>query len=154
MKHKIVTLEQFLALKADFAGKKIVFTNGCFDVLHYGHVDYLQKAKELGDILVIGLNSDSSVKQLKGETRPINPEWARAGVLSALEAVDFVIIFPEETPKNLIDSILPDILVKGGDYSIDKIVGADTVQKNGGKVITIDFVEGFSSTNTIQKMLQ
>lgn len=154
MRNKVITLEQFIALKPTLQDKKIVFTNGCFDVLHYGHVDYLQKAKELGDLLVLGLNSDNSVKRLKGESRPINPEWARAGVLSALEAVDFVILFHEDTPKNLIEAIVPNILVKGGDYSIDQIVCADFVQKNGGQVITIAFVDGFSSTNIIHKMKQ
>ena len=133
-------------------GDKVVFTNGCFDILHLGHIDYLEKAKALGDQLVIGLNSDASVKQLKGETRPVNEEFARARMLAALGFVDAVCVFGEETPKELIEFILPDVLVKGGDYTVNTIVGADAVMKNGGKVLTIDLVEGFSTTNIIEKL--
>lgn len=133
-------------------GRKIVFTNGCFDVLHYGHVHYLLQAKELGNILVIGLNSDDSVRRLKGPTRPINGENERAFVLAALACVDYVTLFEEDTPEELIKVVRPDVLVKGGDYTLDNIVGADFVMQNGGTVTTIPFVEGFSSTRIIEKL--
>lgn len=133
-------------------GQKIVFTNGCFDVLHYGHVHYLLQAKALGDILVIGLNSDDSVRRLKGPTRPINGENERAFVLAALVCVDYVTLFEEDTPEELIKVVRPDVLVKGGDYTLDNIVGADFVTQNGGTVTTIPFVEGFSSTRIIEKL--
>ncbi|MES2765381.1 MAG: D-glycero-beta-D-manno-heptose 1-phosphate adenylyltransferase [Bacteroidota bacterium] len=132
--------------------RQIVFTNGCFDILHAGHVTYLEKAKRLGDILIIGLNSDKSVKRLKGESRPVNSEHDRAIVLGALKAVDFVVYFEEDTPLELIKIIKPDFLVKGGDYKIENIVGADIVQDKGGEVIVIPFVEGKSTTNIINKM--
>ncbi len=131
---------------------KVVFSNGCFDILHLGHIDYLEKARSLGDKLVIGLNSDKSVKQLKGENRPINNEEARARMLAALSFVDGITVFEEDTPKELIDMLLPDILVKGSDYSIENIVGAKTVLANGGKVETIDLVNGYSTTNIIDKI--
>lgn len=133
-----------------FKGKRIVFTNGCFDILHLGHVEYLAKAKEKGDILVVGLNTDKSVKKIKGENRPFNPEKARAIVLASLEVVDFVILFEEETPYGLIKEISPDILVKGGDYSIDSIVGADIVLRKGGSVEAIPLVEGYSTTRILE----
>ena len=133
-------------------GQKIVFTNGCFDVLHYGHVHYLLQAKALGDILVIGLNSDDSVRRLKGPTRPINGENERAFVLAALVCVDYVTLFEEDTPEELIKDVRPDVLVKGGDYTLDNIVGANFVTQNGGTVTTIPFVEGFSSTRIIEKL--
>lgn len=133
-------------------GQKIVFTNGCFDVLHYGHVHYLLQAKALGDILVIGLNSDDSVRRLKGPRRPINGENERALVLAALVCVDYVTLFEEDTPEELIKVVRPDVLVKGGDYTLDNIVGADFVTQNGGTVTTIPFVEGFSSTRIIEKL--
>lgn len=133
-------------------GKKVVFTNGCFDILHRGHVEYLAKAADLGDVLVVGLNSDSSVRRLKGEGRPVNDEQSRAAVLSALEAVDVVVIFDEDTPENLIRDVKPDVLVKGSDYRIEDIVGADFVLGRGGKVVTVDFVEGFSTTSIIDRM--
>ena len=133
-------------------GLTIVFTNGCFDIIHSGHISYLTKAKELGDILIIGLNSDDSVRRLKGSERPINNESDRAVVLSALKPVDYVAFFTEDTPYNLISLLKPDVLVKGGDYSIENIVGADIVQNNGGKVVVIPFVEGKSTTNIIKKM--
>jgi|TARA_A100001035_G_C27710790_1_gene467036 D-beta-D-heptose 7-phosphate kinase/D-beta-D-heptose 1-phosphate adenosyltransferase len=132
--------------------KKIVFTNGCFDLLHVGHVRYLAQAKKLGDFLIIGLNSDSSVKELKGEDRPINSFEDRATLLSAIESVDSVIMFEEQTPENLIKDIVPDILVKGGDYNIEDIVGYQTVMQNGGQVKTISFYDGYSSTNYINKI--
>ncbi|MEL1222534.1 MAG: D-glycero-beta-D-manno-heptose 1-phosphate adenylyltransferase [Candidatus Neomarinimicrobiota bacterium] len=137
-------------IKAD--RKKIVFTNGCFDLLHVGHIRYLAQAKRLGDFLIIGLNSDSSVKELKGEDRPINSFEDRATLLSAIESVDLVIMFEEQTPENLIKDILPDILVKGGDYNIEDIVGYQTVMQNGGQVKTLSFYEGYSSTNYINKI--
>lgn len=133
-------------------GQKIVFTNGCFDVLHFGHVHYLLQAKKLGDILVIGLNSDDSVRRLKGPRRPINGENERAFVLAALVCVDYVTLFEEDTPEELIKVVRPDVLVKGGDYTLDNIVGADFVTQNGGIVTTIPFVEGFSSTRIIEKL--
>jgi len=132
--------------------KKIVFTNGCFDLLHVGHVRYLAQAKKLGDFLIIGLNSDSSVKELKGEDRPINSFEDRATLLSAIESVDLVIMFEEQTPENLIKDIVPDILVKGGDYNIEDIVGYQTVVQNGGQVKTLSFYDGYSSTNYINKI--
>ena len=133
-------------------GKKIVFTNGCFDVLHAGHTRYLQKARQLGDLLVVGLNSDASVRKLKGPGRPVNPEGARAEVLAALECVDYVVPFSEETPLNLIERVRPHILVKGGDWKKSSIVGAAAVESYGGRVRTIPFVEGFSSTRTLEKI--
>ena len=132
--------------------KKIVFTNGCFDLLHVGHIRYLAQAKKLGDFLIIGLNSDSSVKELKGEDRPINSFEDRATLLSAIESVDLVIMFEEQTPENLIKDIVPDILVKGGDYNIEDIVGYQTVMQNGGQVKTLSFYDGYSSTNYIHKI--
>ena len=132
--------------------KKIVFTNGCFDLLHVGHVRYLAQAKKLGDFLIIGLNSDSSVKELKGKDRPINSFEDRATLLSAIESVDLVIMFEEQTPENLIKDIVPDILVKGGDYNIEDIVGYQTVMQNGGQVKTLSFYDGYSSTNYINKI--
>ena len=132
--------------------KKIVFTNGCFDLLHVGHVRYLAQAKKLGDFLIIGLNSDSSVKELKGEDRPINSFEDRATLLSAIESVDLVIMFEEQTPENLIKDIVPDILVKGGDYNIEDIIGYQTVMQNGGQVKTLSFYDGYSSTNYINKI--
>ncbi len=132
--------------------KKIVFTNGCFDLLHVGHVRCLAQAKKLGDFLIIGLNSDSSVKELKGEDRPINSFEDRATLLSAIESVDSVIMFEEQTPENLIKDIVPDILVKGGDYNIEDIVGYQTVMQNGGQVKTLSFYDGYSSTNYINKI--
>jgi rfaE bifunctional protein nucleotidyltransferase chain/domain len=133
-------------------GKKIVFTNGCFDILHVGHVDYLSKAKRLGDVLVIGLNSDSSVRKIKGKHRPVNRQLDRATVLSALSSVDYIAIFGEATPEKLIRCLKPDILVKGGDWKIDNIVGADFVRSRGGKVKRIPFVKGYSTTSVLRKM--
>ncbi|MDA0753528.1 MAG: D-glycero-beta-D-manno-heptose 1-phosphate adenylyltransferase [Candidatus Marinimicrobia bacterium] len=132
--------------------KKIVFTNGCFDLLHVGHIRYLAQAKKLGDYLIIGLNSDCSVKELKGEDRPINSFEDRATLLLAIEPVDLVVMFEEQTPKNLIKDIVPDILVKGGDYNIEDIVGYQIVIQNGGQVKTLSFYDGYSSTNYINKI--
>ncbi|MEN9828573.1 MAG: hypothetical protein RJA11_1189 [Bacteroidota bacterium] len=130
-------------------GKKIVFTNGCFDILHRGHVTYLNQARDLGDLLIVGINSDESVKRLKGPERPVNMLEDRAYVLSALKSVDYVIPFEEDTPLNLINLIMPDILVKGGDYTIDRIIGAQEVLANGGKVEIIPFVPGKSTSAII-----
>lgn len=139
-------------LKWKNLGEKVVFSNGCFDILHLGHIDYLEKARNLGSKLIIGLNDDNSVKRLKGSERPINDENARARMLSALSFVDAVVLFSEDTPKELITYLIPDILVKGSDYNLSNIVGADTVLANGGEVKTIDLVEGYSTTNLIQKL--
>ena len=128
--------------------KKIVFTNGCFDILHRGHVEYLQKARELGDLLVLGINSDDSVKRLKGNDRPINNEIDRAIVLAALECITFISIFDEDTPLELIKIVKPDILVKGGDYKIENVVGREYAKQT----ILIDFVDGYSTTNIIKKI--
>jgi D-glycero-beta-D-manno-heptose 1-phosphate adenylyltransferase len=133
-------------------GKKVVFTNGVFDLLHIGHITYMAKAAELGDKLVIGLNSDSSVKRIKGKDRPVNDQNSRAAILAALFFVDAIVVFEEDTPINVINTLMPDILVKGADYSIENIVGAKEVIANGGQVKTIDFVEGYSSTSIIQKI--
>lgn len=133
-------------------GKKIVFTNGCFDVLHVGHARYLAEARALGDILVVGLNSDSSTKKLKGAGRPIVAEAERAELLQALRFVDYVIIFPEDTPLELIKEVRPNILVKGGDWPIEKIVGADFVLANGGQVKSLSFVDGRSTTDLVDRI--
>ena len=134
-------------------GKKVVFTNGCFDIVHLGHLDYLEKARTLGQKLVVGLNTDASITRLKGETRPIIPEIARARMLAALEFVDAVVLFADDTPLELIQTLLPDILTKGNDYAIENIVGAKEVINNGGSVETIELVDGYSTSNIIQKIL-
>ena len=133
-------------------GKRIVFTNGCFDILHPGHTRYLNEAREAGDFLVVGLNSDKSVQSIKGKGRPINPQGFRAEVLAALECVDAVIIFDEEDPFNVIQTILPDILVKGADWPEDKIIGGDVVKAAGGEVRRIPLVSGYSTTKIIQRI--
>lgn len=149
MNKKITDIEKLKEiLNKKNNGKKIVFTNGCFDILHRGHVEYLQKAKELGDLLVLGLNSDSSVKRLKGESRPINNEKDRAIILSALECVDYIIIFDEDTPLELIKNLKPDILVKGGDYKIENVVGREYAKET----VLIDFVDGYSTTKIIKNI--
>ena len=134
--------------------KCIVFTNGCFDLLHPGHIDYLSKARALGDVLIIGLNDDASIRRLKGPDRPINPLADRAIMLSALKFVDLVVPFSEDTPLKLITAVKPDILVKGGDYQPNDIVGATEVRASGGKVIVMPFVDGHSSTSLIQRIQQ
>lgn len=133
-------------------GQKVVFTNGVFDLLHIGHITYLAKAAELGDKLIIGLNADSSVRRIKGESRPVNDQNSRAAILAALFFVDAIVVFEEDTPLNLISTLLPDYLVKGADYSVENIVGAKEVIANGGEVKTINFVEGYSSTSIINKI--
>ena len=134
------------------AGKKIVFTNGCFDVLHLGHTRYLQKARALGDILVVGMNTDFSVRKLKGPGRPVNGEKNRAEVLAALACVNFVVLFSEPTPQKLIQAIRPDLLIKGGDWKIKDIAGGPFVASYGGRVRTIPFVKGFSTTGLLKKI--
>jgi rfaE bifunctional protein nucleotidyltransferase chain/domain len=134
------------------AGKKAVFTNGCFDIIHAGHVTYLAQAKRLGDILIVGLNSDESVSRLKGPSRPVNNYADRAAVMSALKPVDYVVEFTEDTPLELIKAIKPDIITKGGDYTPENIVGADFVTANGGEVVVIPFVPGKSTTGIISRM--
>lgn len=142
-------LDEFLAKNE---GKKIVFTNGCFDIIHKGHVTYLNEAKKLGDLLVVGLNSDASVKRLKGPERPINNELDRQYVMSQLKPVDFVEIFTDDTPLNLILKVKPGILVKGGDWKIEQIVGGKEVIANGGEVYSLNFVDGYSTTSIINKI--
>lgn len=134
------------------AGMTIVFTNGCFDILHRGHVEYLAAARQLGDVLVVGLNSDASVRRLKGPDRPINPEGDRAAVLDALRAVDFVTIFEEDTPAALIEAVQPDVLVKGADYTEDRIVGADIVRQRGGRVVIVPLLGGRSTSGLIARI--
>lgn len=133
------------------SNKKIVFTNGCFDLLHVGHVRYLQEARSLGDILVVGVNSDRSVQVLKGPTRPIQNQNDRAEILAALACVDYTVIFDEQTPERLIHEVRPDILVKGGDWKISEIVGSDFVLANGGQVRSLQFIDGRSTTKIIEK---
>lgn len=134
--------------------KKVVFTNGVFDLIHSGHVDYLIKAKALGDVLIVGMNSDASVKRIKGNSRPILSENERAFIISNLKPVDFVTIFEEDTPANLIQNIIPDVLVKGADWSLDKIVGRDVVEANGGEVKAIEFVNDQSTSKIIKSILE
>ena len=139
-------------LKAN--GKRIIFTNGCFDLLHIGHVRYLEEAKSLGDILVVGVNSDASVRGLKGPNRPILPEEERAEILSGLGCVDYVTIFDEPTPFNLISLLLPHVLVKGGDWTKEETVGWETVERTGGEVVILSFVEGASTSHLIETILK
>ena len=134
------------------SGEKIVFTNGCFDIIHAGHIHLLTEAKNLGDRLLIGLNSDQSVQNLKGPDRPLNPEYARASVLESLSMVDGVTIFQEDTPHELVKKIIPHVLVKGGDYSIENVVGADTVRASGGKVVLIPILKGYSTSDLITRI--
>jgi rfaE bifunctional protein, domain II len=133
-------------------GEKVVFTNGCFDLLHLGHVDYLEKARALGDRLVIGLNTDASVSKFKGPERPLQDQVSRARILASLQFVDLVVYFNEDTPHDLISALIPNILVKGSDYLAENIVGADVVKKAGGEVKTIDFVSGYSTTRIVEKI--
>lgn len=152
--YKIVTLPDAKARVAAWkkAGLKVVFTNGCFDLIHLGHVDYLEKARMLGDKLVVGLNSDDSVSRFKGPERPLQDQTSRARVLAAMQFVDCVVYFNEDTPLDLISELIPDILVKGSDYLTENIVGANVVQKAGGAVKTIDFVPGYSTTRIVEKI--
>jgi len=154
IKHKIVTYDQLDRLLAfwHFRDFKIVFTNGCFDILHLGHVEYLSRAASYGDILIIGLNSDKSVKSIKGPSRPVQDEITRASVLASLQFVDKVVLFDEDTPYKLIKRIQPDVLVKGADYKPEDIVGYDIVKSKSGEIITIEYVEGQSTTGIINKL--
>ena len=147
---KSALLEERARMKRE--GKRLVFTNGCFDLLHAGHVRYLQEARALGDALAVGLNSDRSVRILKGEGRPILNEEERAEVIAALEAVDYVVIFDEETPRALIADLLPDVLVKGGDWPLDQIVGRDEVESAGGRVLSLPYLKVSSTTDLIEKI--
>ncbi|MEL6653445.1 MAG: D-glycero-beta-D-manno-heptose 1-phosphate adenylyltransferase [Bacteroidota bacterium] len=151
---KIFTLDNLLSRSAGWGvhGGKVVFTNGCFDLLHLGHLDYLEKARRLGVRLIVGLNDDESVRRLKGTSRPILPQQERARMLAALEFVDGVILFAEDTPLNLIKAIQPDILVKGGDYQIEEIVGYEEVMSWGGTVTTIPLLEGYSTSGLLDKL--
>ena len=151
---KIMTLDQAKAMMASWriTGKKVSFTNGCFDILHPGHLFSIGQAAKEADYLIVGLNSDASIKRLKGEDRPINNTANRALILANLVLVDAVVVFEEDTPYELITQLLPDVLVKGGDYTIDSIVGAKEVIANGGQVIINPIVEGFSTTNIIEKI--
>lgn len=152
--NKINTLPELLQKVAQWKaeGQKMVFTNGVFDLIHTGHITYLAQAAELGHKLIIGLNSDASVKRLKGESRPVNHQDSRALLLSAFFFIDAIVVFEEDTPVNLINAVMPDVLVKGSDYTIENIVGANEVMANGGEVKTINFVEGYSSTSIINKI--
>ena len=157
LKEKVVSQDQALKeLKAwREKNKKIVFTNGCFDIIHPGHIDYLSQARDLGDILVLGLNTDQSVRRLnKGSNRPINDQGTRAYVLAGLASVDLIVFFDEETPYNLIKLLQPNVLVKGKDYEVEKIIGYDILKENGGEVITIPFLEGYSTSSLIKKIIE
>ncbi len=150
---RIVSLQELIAIRKQLKkeGKKVVFTNGCFDLIHRGHVEYLKQSKERSDVLIVGLNTDDSVRRLKGKGRPILPLEDRASVLAALEVVDYVSVFGEDTPLQMIKKILPDILVKGGDYTADQIVGKEVVEESGGQVLTVDLIAALSTTDIIQK---
>lgn len=155
MENTTTTLDKLIEIRESLKQnkKKVVFTNGCFDILHAGHVDYLNKSKECGDILILGLNSDSSVSNLKGKNRPIINQDERAFILGNLKAVDYVVLFDEPTPLNLIKSLLPDVLIKGADWDIENIVGKDVVEENGGEIKTIKFITNQSTTNIIEKVI-
>jgi len=156
MKEKIKKREDLRRIVEDFKtkGKRIVFTNGCFDLLHIGHIRYLEEAKSLGDILVVGVNSDRSVRNLKGPNRPILPEEERAEILSGLESVNYITIFDEPTPLELISSLQPHILAKGGDWTKETTVGKEVVERLGGEVVILPFIEGSSTSNVIETILK
>lgn len=148
IKNKILNPEELRSIMAvkQMEGKTFAFSNGCFDLVHQGHIDYLSKSRDLADYLVIGLNTDSSVRRLKGPRRPINDEYSRALMLASFLFVDYVVMFDEDTPYNLIKTLQPDVLIKGSDYKVEDIVGYDIVTARGGKVVTLDFIPGFSTT--------
>ncbi|MBN2321379.1 MAG: D-glycero-beta-D-manno-heptose 1-phosphate adenylyltransferase [Acidobacteria bacterium] len=152
---KIKSLEEIIGLRKELktSGKRLVFTNGCFDILHVGHVRYLNRARALGDCLVVALNSDRSVRRMKGEFRPVVPEMERAEVLAALASVDYLFIFDALTPQGIIDAIVPDVLVKGSDWNLSRVVGRETVESSGGSVLTVPVVEGSSTTGIIRKVI-
>lgn len=156
IKSKILNLSQLDELVANWkkAEERIVFTNGCFDIIHQGHIDYLSKARDLGTKLIIGVNTDRSVSAIKGSHRPIQDEYSRMTILAAMEFVDAVILFDEDTPINLIGRVIPNVLVKGSDYKAEDIVGYDLVVGNGGKVETLDFLEGFSTSAIERKIIE
>lgn len=148
IKNKILNPEELRSIMAvkQMEGKTFAFSNGCFDLVHQGHIDYLSKSRDLADYLVIGLNTDSSVRRLKGPRRPINDQYSRALMLASFLFVDYVVMFDEDTPYNLIKTLQPDVLIKGSDYKVEDIVGYDIVTARGGKVVTLDFIPGFSTT--------
>jgi rfaE bifunctional protein nucleotidyltransferase chain/domain len=152
---KIKSLKELIRIRAELKRRKksVVFTNGCFDILHRGHIEYLKKAKSLGDVLIVGLNSDSSVREIKGSKRPIVPQEDRAAIIASLEMVDYVLIFKETTPFQVILNLVPDVLVKGGDYTVDKIVGNKIVETAGGRVITVKQIPGRSTKNIIREIV-
>jgi rfaE bifunctional protein nucleotidyltransferase chain/domain len=154
MNNIIEDRNDLIKLRREFRdeNKKVVFTNGCFDLLHIGHVDYLRKAKACGDILIVALNTDSSVSSIKGSSRPIINQYERAYVVSNLKPVDYVTFFDEDTPGKIIDDIVPDVLVKGADWNLEEIVGRETVEKNGGRVERIEFISDQSTSNIINKI--
>ncbi len=154
LKDKIKTLPEMTGIRAELRNekKRVVFTNGVFDILHRGHVEYLEKAKSFGDVLIVGLNSDSSVREIKGSGKPITGQEDRAVVLAGLSSVDYIVFFEDETPFYIISTLLPDFLVKGGDYKMDEIVGRDVVEENGGQVIRVDITPGFSTSDLVRKI--
>src|SRR5262249_48633207 len=151
----LLTRDQLLSIRcrAKEAGQSVVFTNGCFDLLHPGHINYLREARALGDLLIVAINSDASVQRIKGSQRPILNEQERAGVLDGLEMVDYITIFDEETPQVLIAALVPDILVKGGDWSLDQIVGRAEVESAGGSVRSLPYLQGASTTDIIERII-
>jgi len=149
--HKILKAEELHRIARD---GDVVFTNGCFDILHPGHVDYLERARDMGARLVVGLNSDASVRRLKGALRPVNDQNTRARVLAGLACVDYVVVFDEDTPYELIRKVAPDILVKGGDWSVDRIVGRDLVEEKGGRVYSIPLLTGYSTTAIVERIVR
>jgi D-beta-D-heptose 7-phosphate kinase/D-beta-D-heptose 1-phosphate adenosyltransferase len=156
MHNKIKTIQELRPLLDILraAGRKIVFTNGCFDLIHTGHTRYLAKAKSFGDLLIVAVNSDASVRGLKGDKRPINTEEERMETLAALESVDYVVLFNEPDPHRIIAALQPDVLVKGGDWPIEQIIGRDIVEARGGRVVSVGYIEGASTTGIIEKILQ
>ena len=155
MMNKIKTVQELRPILAILraTGKKIVFTNGCFDLIHTGHTRYLAKAKSFGDLLIVAVNSDASVRMIKGDKRPINTEADRMETLAALDSVDFVVSFHEPDPHRIISELQPDVLVKGGDWPVEKIIGRDIVEGRGGKVISVGYIEGASTTGIIEKIV-
>jgi len=156
MKSKIKTQDELRELIEDLhtAGKKVVFTNGCFDLIHTGHVRYLKIARGYGDVLVVAINSDDSIRRIKGDKRPVMPQEERAEVLAALSMVDYVTMFEEDDPHRVIAELMPDVLVKGGDWDVENIIGRDLVEANGGKVYSIPYIEGSSTTTIIERVVK
>ena len=155
MSDKLKNLDELIALTAQARqnGKSVVFTNGCFDILHRGHVHLLRQAKAAGDLLIVALNSDRSVQEIKGDKRPVLPETDRIELIGAMEMVDYVIVFDEPDPYKLIAAIKPNVLAKGGDWSAEKIIGADVVEQAGGRVVVIPYLKGFSTSEIIERIL-